>query len=112
MYVRKFKSFNFETISASDGEDALNKIREGLQPDIILFDLIMPKIDGITLVKTIKEENLIKDSLKIVLSNQGQQEDVSEVEKHGIDGYIIKAMFTPSEVVKEVIKIYKQKHGL
>ena len=112
MYVKKFKQFGTEIQSAMNGEEALEKLRDGLKPDIILFDMIMPKVDGITLIKTIKEEGLIPDAAKIVLSNQGESSDISEMKQYGIDGYIIKAMFTPSEIVDEVIKIYKEKHGL
>ncbi len=109
MYARKFRSYDFEIVTAFNGQEAIDKINEDLKPDIILFDLIMPQMDGKELIKTIKELNLIPNAFKIVLSNQGQQADVSEIKAIGVDGYIIKAMYTPPEVVNEVLKIYREK---
>ncbi len=109
MYAKKFKSYGFEIMTAFNGAEALEKIKNGDQPDILVFDLIMPQIDGVGLIKTIKEENLIPNAVKIVLSNQEQESDISKMNEYDVDGYIIKAMFTPSEVVNEVIKIYKNK---
>lgn len=109
MYATKFKKENFEVVACSSADDCLSKLRGGLKPDVVLFDLIMPKIDGIEMLKIIKEEELAKDSVKIVLSNQGQQSDIEKVEKIGIDGYIVKALNTPSQVVEKVNEIIKRK---
>lgn len=109
MYAKKFQNAGFEIQTATDGLDALEKIDNGSNPDILLFDLIMPQMDGLELITQIKEKNIIPNSLKIILSNQGQQSDIDNAEKLGIDGYIVKAMHTPSEIVDIVSKIYKAK---
>ena len=110
MYAKKFKNSGFEVMTANGGAEAIEKIKGGDTPDIFLLDLIMPQMDGIELLANIKSENLIPKATKIVLSNQGQQTDMDEAEKNGVDGYIVKALHTPSEVVQMVIKIHKEKN--
>jgi CheY-like chemotaxis protein len=108
MYARKFQKVGFKISTALSGVDAIEQIKNGDNPDIFVFDLIMPKMDGIELIETVKKENLIPNAVKIVLSNQGQQSDIDRVNGVGVDGYIIKALHTPSEVVQLVLDIYKK----
>jgi CheY-like chemotaxis protein len=110
MYARKFKNSGFEIITSSGGEDAINKLTEGANPDILLFDLVMPQMDGLELIANIKKENLIPTATKIVLSNQGQQTDMDKANEIGVDGYIVKALHTPSEIVEMVIKLHQDKN--
>lgn len=110
MYVKKFKNSGFEIMSSGGGEDTLTKIRNGANPDIFIFDLVMPQMDGLELIKHIQTENLIPKATKIVLSNQGQQTDIQKAEEIGVDGYIVKALHTPSEIVELVIKTHKEKN--
>jgi CheY-like chemotaxis protein len=109
MYARKFINSGFEVLSATSGEDAINQIVNTPELDVLLFDIIMPEMDGIDLLKKVKEENLAPKALKIVLSNQGQQVEIEKAEKIGVDGYIVKALHTPSEVVKKVSEIITNK---
>jgi CheY-like chemotaxis protein len=109
MYARKFSNSGFEVLSATSGEDAINQLMNTAELDVLLFDIIMPEMDGIELLQKVKQENLVPKSLKIVLSNQGQQVEIDNAEKIGVDGYIIKALHTPSEVVKKVSEIISNK---
>jgi two-component system sensor histidine kinase ChiS len=106
MYALKFKNAGFDVTASVGGEEALAKLEEGYQPEIILLDIIMPKIDGLMLLDKIAENNYAKGALKIVVSNQGQQKDIEAIEGKDVAGYIIKALHTPSEVLEEVKKIY------
>lgn len=106
IYSLKFKSGGFEVDTAFGGEDALKKIREDA-PDILLLDIVMPGMDGIEVLQTIRGEKIGSGMTIIILSNQSQQSDVDKATALGVDGYIIKASSTPSEVlakVKEIIK--------
>lgn len=105
MYTLKFKSAGFEVESFEKAEDLLTKFDEGYVPDVLLFDIIMPVMDGWGLMEKIKEKGYIPDAKRIVLSNQGEQADISKAELFKVDGYIVKALKTPSEVVEEVKKI-------
>ena len=68
-------------------------------------------MDGIELLKTLRGENLIKNSSVVILSNQGSQEDIDKAKVFNIDGYIVKATTIPSEVLREVSRIVEEKKG-
>ena len=109
MYALKFKQNGYEVETFTSGEALIQAIRDGLKPNILLCDLIMPKMDGFDVLKVINGEKLLPDAVKIVLTNQGQQSDIEKAESIGIHGYIIKALHTPSEVVEKVKEIYSNK---
>jgi len=108
MYALKFKVNGFEIDIAGNGKEALDKIRSGAIFDIILLDIIMPGVDGMGLLKTIRQENLCSGSTIIMLTNQS--DDVQRAKSLEVDGYIIKATTIPSEVVENVKDIYNKKH--
>lgn len=102
MYLTKFKEAGFDTESVFSAKDGLEKIRNGLSPDIILLDILMAGMDGFEFLDIVKKENLLKNSKIIILSNLGQEEDVKKGLSLGASDYIIKAYFTPSEIVKKL----------
>jgi two-component system, chemotaxis family, chemotaxis protein CheY len=105
MYRKKFEA-NGATVDVAVGsEDALTKLRTGAKPDILLLDIIMPGMDGIELLETIRKEKLSSDSSVIMLTNESSQEKIEAAKKLGIKGYIIKATRIPSEVVDEALEI-------
>lgn len=109
MYAFKFSKADFDVYSAHNADLALSKLRDGLQPDIILTDIIMPNMDGFEMLEKINSEKLSPNSIKIILSNKGQQEDIDRGTSLGVSGYIVKANATPSEVEQQVINILEQK---
>lgn len=106
MYALKFSKNNFDVHMTQSTEDALKLIKDGLQPDILLLDVVMPGMDGIQFLEVLRKENLIKNTVVIVLTNQGVPDDIARAKKLNVDGYIIKATTIPSEVLSEVQKIY------
>lgn len=102
MYSLKFRQSEFEVDVASGGVEALEKIKKGLEPDAVLFDLVMPDMDGFEFLINVKKDNLLENSKMVVLTNLGQKEDIEKGEKLGADDYIIKAYFTPTEVVNKI----------
>ncbi|MBU1091706.1 response regulator [Patescibacteria group bacterium] len=101
MYASKFKMSGFDVEIARNGKEALSKLKEGLSPDVILLDIVMPEISGFEFLETLKEEK-IPMPMVVVLSNLGQKSDIEKGKKLGASDYIIKASFTPSEVVQKV----------
>jgi len=100
MYTMKFSESGFEPISAYGSVDAMNKLKDGVSPDLVLLDVVMPTMDGFEFLQKVKEENLAPDAKIVILSNLGQEEDIEKGKKLGAAGYIVKADATPSEVVK------------
>ncbi len=109
MYALKFSQKNFQVTSASGTLEALDKLRAGLTPDIIVVDLVMPAMDGFEFLETVNNEKLAAGALVIILSNLGQQEDIDRGLALGASGYIIKASATPSEVVEKVLETIEKK---
>ena len=104
MYVLKFKQEGFQIETASNGKDGLQKIKEYL-PEVLLLDIVMPVMDGFDILQEIKKNNLLPNSKVVLLTNLGQKEDIDRGMGLGADDYIIKAHFTPTEVVNKVKKL-------
>lgn len=107
MYALKFSKNGFDVRVAQGPEEALKILRDSFTPDVLLLDVVMPGMDGIQLLETIRKEELAKTSVIVMLTNQGLAEDIERAKKFKVDGYIIKAMTIPSEVLEEVRKIYE-----
>ena len=109
MYALKFSESNFDVETALGPDIALQKLKEGLIPDIMLIDIVMPKMDGFELLEKINDDKIAPKSCKIILSNRGQQSDIERGKELGVAGYIVKASATPSEVITQVREIMDKK---
>lgn len=109
MYAFKFSQNNFEVLTAHSALQAIEKLKDGLKPDIIMMDIIMPEMDGFEMLEKINTEKLSEASIKIILSNKGQQSDIDRGNSLGASGYVIKVNSTPSEVVEKVMEILSKK---
>ena len=99
MYVLKFKDEHFTIDFAHTGEDGIKKAKS-FDPDVILLDVVMPGIDGFQTLERLRKEGLQQKI--IMLTNLGQKEDIDRGMKLGANDYVVKAHFTPSEVVAKV----------
>ncbi len=106
MYITKFTNAKHSVHTCSTTEEALKVLKGGMEPDVLILDLIMPGMDGIELLTALRKENLIKKTVVIMLTNQGLPDDIARAKKLNVDGYIIKATTIPSELLAEVEKIY------
>lgn len=79
-------------------------------PDLILLDIMMPKMDGFDVLKELKKDERLKAVPVIMLTNLGDSTDKDEALKRGADDYLVKALHTPMEVVKKVEELL-QKRG-
>ncbi len=109
MYAIKFGEAGYEVEVADGAMKALSIIQRSPNFDVILLDMVMPGMSGIELLNEIKKKFSDMHAQCIVLSNQGQEEDVKEAKEAGAAGYIIKAESVPSDVVKKVEVIVKKK---
>jgi len=103
---KKLASEGFSVMSAIDGEDGIKKAKED-KPDLVLLDLVLPNIDGFEVLSKIREDASISKTPVIILSNLGQKEDIDKGMKLGATDYIIKAQFTPEEIVERVKNVLK-----
>jgi len=106
LIVRKLSDEDFNVEEAVDGEEGLRKIKE-LKPDLVLLDLILPGIDGFEVLSRMKEEISLSSVPVIILSNLGQREDIERGLKLGAVDYLVKAHFTPNEIIEKVKKVLK-----
>ena len=91
----------YSVATASDGEEALQLIRSEL-PDIIVLDLIMPKLQGFDVLQILKQDTLTSAIPVIVLSSLTQEQDKQEALDLGAVAYFNKSTFSLSELVKQV----------
>lgn len=101
MYRMKFESEGFEVDVAENGRDGVSLVQH-MKPDLILLDMHMPEMDGATALSKIRAEKWGKSIPVIVLTNLGEEESPKNLRALGIDGYIVKADFTPRQVVARV----------
>lgn len=101
MYTTRLEKENLEVEVATDGEEGLRKINEGL-PDLIVLDLMIPKMGGMELLKQLRASPKTKDLPVIILSNLSQERDIENSRALGVRWFLIKANFTPSQVVEKI----------
>ncbi len=109
MYAMKFTKAGYEVKTADSTDVALRLVQGGYAPDVILSDIVMPGMDGLELVDTIRKANLIPQVVIIMLTNQGSSDDIGRAKQLHVDGYIVKATTIPSEVLAQVEKICASK---
>lgn len=110
MYNRKFELEGFDAKIAEDGQKAL-EILEDFDPDIMLLDIMMPKVTGLEVLEKVKANPKFADTLVVMLTNLADEKTAERIYELGATDYIVKAEMTPLEVstrVKELIKYYKK----
>lgn len=100
MYSLKLKEAGYDIQAAPDGKRGLEEIRHGGW-DVILLDVVLPMMDGFEVLETIQREKIVHPPI-ILLTNLGQKEDIDRGLALGAVDYLIKAHFTPKEVVEKV----------
>ena len=111
LFVMKLKKEKAIVFESDDGEDALKKIKSEM-PDLVLLDIVLPKMDGFDVLKKIKEDADINKIPIILLTNLGQDFDVERGLKLGAAAYIVKAHFTPSGIIKKIQEILQKSNQL
>jgi len=106
LIFRKLINEGYDVKEAVDGEDGL-KIAEKEKPDLILLDLILPEMDGFEVLAKIKEKPALSQIPVIILSNLGQREDIEKGLSMGAVDYLIKAHFTPAEIVEKIRNVIR-----
>jgi two-component system response regulator AdeR len=109
LYERYLKKNGYEVLTAIDGEDGYQKAI-ATPVDLILLDIMMPKMTGIEVLEKIKiEGSIAKNTPVYLLTNQVQESIIKEAFKLGAEGYLIKAQLLPKQIVEEIQNIFKNK---
>jgi DNA-binding response OmpR family regulator len=107
MYRLKFEAEGYKVISAHNGKDGLQVIEKDI-PDIILLDLMMPEMNGDEMLAQLRKTDWGKNIKVIILTNISKDEASKELLKLNIEDYIVKAYYTPKQVIELVEKILKK----
>jgi len=102
MYATKFTQGGHEVDAVDSAALALSRLEQSVVYDVILLDMVMPGMSGVELLQQIRALYPQCTAKLIVLSNQGQSEDIREATEAGAVAYIIKAESIPSEVLQKV----------
>ena len=97
----------YDVVIAVDGEEALERLTKPERPDLIVLDLIMPKLSGFEVLKRIKADSKSSAIPVIVLSNLSQESDRRQVLEGGAVEYLVKANMTLKEVVERIEAVLK-----
>jgi len=104
IYTTKLKQAGLEVEVVSEGNEVLEKARKQ-KTDLLLLDIVLPTMNGWEILRAIRESEDLKGLAVIILSNLYQKDEVEKGLKFGALKYLIKAHYTPSEVVEEVKKV-------
>ena len=91
----------FSVTLAADGEEALRQVRAE-RPDLILLDLLMPKVTGIEVLRTLRADPATKEIPVLILSNSSREQDFEEIKALQVSGYFVKANLSLQDLVKRV----------
>ncbi|MCD6429170.1 response regulator [bacterium] len=97
----KLETLGYEVYTAIDGEEGLKAIRE-IVPDLVLLDIIMPKMSGFEVMEEMQKDPSIKEIPVIVISNSGQPVELDKAKQLGAKDWLIKTEFDAREVVEKV----------
>ena len=108
MYAERLKAEGFSVETARDGEEALKKASD-LNPNIILLDIMMPKLNGLEVLKQLKDRAETKEIPVIVLTALIQDREKHESMTHGADDYVVKSETMPGDVIAKVKTILERR---
>jgi len=103
LLLSKIGQAGFEVIGAGDGDEGLKKSLAA-RPDLILLDIVMPKMDGITMLKKLRQDSWGKNVPVIVLSNLNTAEAVEKSLENGVYDYLVKVDYSLDDLVGVVKK--------
>lgn len=101
MYQKVFSYEGFETVTADNGEDGMNKVKAD-KPSLILLDVMMPKVNGMQMLKELKGDPELKKIPVVILTNLANDAIINEAFNLGVEGYLIKSEINNEKIVEEI----------
>ncbi len=100
--LEKLSKSGYAVEGAEDGEEALQKLRGGLRPDLVLLDVFMPKKTGMQVMEEMNKDPVLKGIPVMIISNSGQSIEIERAKELGAKDFLIKAAFDPAEVLEKI----------
>ena len=97
----------FAVTVAADGAEALVKVRSEI-PDLILLDLLMPKLTGIEVLRALRAEEATKKIRVLILSNSSREQDLEAIKELGVTDYLVKANLSLQELGDRVAQLLEE----
>lgn len=110
LYQRQLTLAGFSVDAFPNGTEALNSLKQKTY-DIILLDIMLPDINGLEILKQIKQNPATQHASVIMLTNLGQDATIKQGFELGAEGYFVKAAYTPDQIVQEVKNILQRKQS-
>lgn len=104
---QRLEKENFKVIHVLDGEEGLRTLKS-LHPDLILLDIILPKLSGFEVMERLKNDPTFGETPIVIISNLGQESDVERGRVLGAIGYFVKAKTSIEDLIKKV-KVFLSK---
>ncbi len=101
VYSTRLLKEGYQVFLMNNGRDAVGWLETNI-PDIVLLDIMMPYMDGIEVLKELRQKDSCKEVPVIMLTNLSEKENIREALSLGANDYLIKSHFTPSEIVTKV----------
>ena len=101
IYSTRLKADGYTILSADNGEDGLSMAEKEI-PDLILLDVMMPKVDGFTVLEKMRANAALKDKPILVYSNLAQDTEIDKAKQLGATEFIVKANISPTELVTKI----------
>jgi len=101
--LKKLTKENYFVSFAMDGEEGMEKIKSE-KPDLILLDIVMPKKNGYEVLQEMQNDETMKNIPVVVISNSGQMVEIEKILALGVKDYLVKAEFSPEDVLEKVKK--------
>jgi len=100
---KKLIKEGYEVSTSRNGEEGLKTMKE-TKPDLILLDIVMPKMGGFEVMEEMRKDRELNKIPVIIISNSGQPVELDKAKKLGAKDWLIKAEFDPQEVIDKVVK--------
>jgi len=101
MYEGELKKAGFEVSAVTTGEEGLKTLEQETF-DLILLDIMLPGINGLEILKQLKQNPKMRNLKVVLLTNLGQETVIKQGFELGATGYLIKAAYNPDQIVQEV----------
>lgn len=110
LLVEKLKREGMFVIEAENGQEAMIKMKSNPRPHVVLLDLLLPIVDGFDVLKRMQDDPELKRIPVVVLTNLSGEEDAKRARKLGVKEYLVKAYFTPDEIVDKIRAVLREEY--